>query len=79
MDALGKGIADLDCLDPLGEAGKELVVDSRLHKDAGTSAAGLTVVPALKENAQSQRRQYDGRLTKHHALPNRRPGRGLRH
>jgi len=46
MDALGKGIADLDGLDPLGEAGEELVVDSRLYKDTGTSTAGLAVVPA---------------------------------
>ena len=54
MDALGKGIANLDGLDPLGEAGKELVVDSRLNKDTSTRTAGLAVIPAKRQIDQSQ-------------------------
>jgi len=46
VNALGKWIANLDGLDPLGEAGEEFVVDSRLNKDTGTRAASLAVIPA---------------------------------
>jgi len=78
VDALSKGIAGLDGLDPLNEAGKELVVDSRLHKDTGTSAAGLAVVPAENKRSISMERRYGRRLTRHHELPNQRPVRDLR-
>lgn len=41
-----EGITDLDGLDFLGEFSKELIIDSSLNEDTGTSAAGLAVVPA---------------------------------
>jgi len=53
VNALGKRIANLDGLDPLSEAGKELVVDSRLNKDTSTRAAGLAVVPTIKKTDRS--------------------------
>ena len=49
IGALGEGITDLDQLDPLGELGKEFVVDSRLNKDTGASTASLAVVPATRQ------------------------------
>ena len=74
VDALSKGIAGPDGLDPFNEA----VVESRLHKDMGTSAAGLAVVPAENKRLISMERRYGRRLTRHHELPNQRPVRDLR-
>jgi len=48
INALGKGVADLDRLDLLSELCKERVVDSGLDEDTSASAATLAVVPTRR-------------------------------
>ena len=60
-----EGVAELERLGLFREPLEELVVDARLHEDARTGAASLTVIPAKKpRSVRAERGRVRGTLTR---------------